>query len=105
MDVFLSFDYDEREFFGVYKGFNSYDKPKLITDFSTDTANMQFLTPEYYLKMSNYFYKVLENWFKPQKGFYTNLKADNPVKDESGNIVNLKKNVLVEVVGYNIRPR
>jgi hypothetical protein len=102
IDVFISFEYDEREFFGVYKNFNGLDKPKLISDFTTDPECMSFLTPEYFLKMSNYFYKVLDNWFKPQKGFYTNLKADNPVKDQFGSIVKLKKGILVEVIGYNV---
>lgn len=100
LDVYISFDFGDDEFFGVYKKFNDFKKPKLDCDLFSD-PRYGYIDKEYYLKLSNHLYKILYNWFIPDKGFYVNLKDDNRVKDDLGRLMELKKGTVVEVLGYN----
>ena len=102
LDIFISFVFDNNEYFGVFKNFNGISKPKLDTELYTDPYYQYRFTSEYKIKLSNYFYKKIEKWFIPEKGFYKNLKIDNLVKDNMGNVFKLKKDQIVEILGYNI---
>jgi len=101
LDVFISYEYREEEFFGVLKNFNSLSKPKFESEiFYTPEYQYRF-DVEYKLRLGNYFYKKLEKWFIPEKGLYKNLKEDNRVKNKMGELYEMKSNKVVEVLGYN----
>jgi hypothetical protein len=100
IDVYISFTFDEEEFFGVYKKFNGLTKPLIKTEFFT-TVTLGYFDEKYFLKFNNYLYKILYNWFIPSKGIYKNLKIDNTLRDDFGKVITIKKGVLVEVMGYN----
>ena len=102
LDVFISFEYDENEYYGVFKNFNGIGKPKLESEIYFDPNMNGRFTNEYSLKLSNFFYKKLEKWFFPKKGFYRNLKENNRVKDDMGQIFEIKSGKVVEIIGYNL---
>jgi len=104
LDVYLSFDYDGTEFFGVFKNFNGISKPKFESELYYDPENQYRFDSEYRLKLGNFFYKKLEKWFIPSKGFYKNHKNENRVKDSMGQLFEMKDNQVVEVLGYNMTP-
>ena len=96
LDVYISFTFNEEEFFGVYKKFNWITKPELISDLFTD-SRFTYIDGDYKLKLSNYLYKVLIKWFTPKKGEYKTL-TDIPVRDEMGKNTNISKGKLIEVL-------
>lgn len=100
LDVFISFDFDNNELFGVYKDFNWISKPELKSEMFSD-PRFNYVDREYTLKLSNYFYKVLSNWFTPELGFYKNLQEGNNLKDSMGKRFKLKENSIVELVEVN----
>jgi len=100
LDVFISFVFMEEEFFGVYRDFNGIDKPKLDTDLFTD-PRFTYIEGEYRLKTSNYFYKVLYNWFIPTIGDYIVLADELNVKNSMGDNNIIKKGKTLTVKGYN----
>ena len=102
LDVFLSFQYDNNEYFGVFKNFNGLAKPKFESEIYFDTELQYRFDGEYKLKLGNFFYKKLEKWFIPSKGFYKNLKEMNKVKDNMGKLYEMQSNQIVEVLGYNM---
>jgi len=97
LDVFISFDFDGNELFGVYKDFNWISKPILKSEMFSD-PRFEYVDREYTLKLSNYFYKVLNNWFSPELGYYKNLQEGNSLKNNMGKLYKLKENALVELV-------
>jgi len=102
LDIYISFDYDEEEYFGVYKDFNYIMKPKLESELFFDTKNEQRMNPEYKLKLSNYIYKKLETWFIPEKGWYKCLAEKLTLRDEMGKFFEIKRNKQIEILGYNL---
>ena len=94
LDVFISFVFDDEEFFGVFKNFNSVQREKLKTDMF---SNFSYMDDTYKIKLDNYFNKILNKWFSPKKGKYKTLKIV-PTKNEVGNISNLPNNCVVEVI-------
>ena len=102
LDVFLSFKYDDKEYFGVFKNFNNISKPKFESELFYDVEYQYRFNSEYKLKLSNFFYKKLEKWFIPEKGFYKNLKNENRVKDSMGKLFEMKSDQVLEVIGYNM---
>ena len=72
LDVFLSFQYDENEYFAAYRNFNGLIRPKLESELFYEPEYQYRFNPEYKLKLGNFFYKKLEKWFIPEKGFYKN---------------------------------
>ena len=100
--MFLSFKYDDKEYFGVFKNFNSISKPKFESELFYDVEYQYRFNSEYKLKLSNFFYKKLEKWFIPEKGFYKNLKNENRVKDSMGKLFEMKSDQILEVLGYNM---
>ena len=99
LDVFISFEFKEDEFFGVFKNFNdNLQQPRLKSDFLLDPRQTQ-LSHNYYLKLNNFFLKTLENWFTPCKGLWRNIKENAPFRNNMGNIISLKTNSVVEVIG------
>jgi len=99
MDIFISFDFDGQDFFGVYKDFNKpYMKPVLESEIISG-RHYDYMDKEYYLKLDNYLFKILENWFSPKKGFYKNHKELLPVRDSMGQEYDIKKNKVIEIVG------
>jgi len=104
LDIYISFLYENVEFFGAFKNYNGVSKPKLQTELFYDTEYKFRFDGEYKIRLSNYFYKKLEKWFIPDDGFYKNLKNDNIVKDSMGKMYELDPNKTVEVLGYNITP-
>ena len=99
IDVFISFELHEEEFFGVYKSFNGINDPKLKTDLFTD-PRFSYIDTEYYLKLTKYLYKILYNWFIPTVGEYKVLQAFS-VKDNMGSKIVLKKDSVFRVKGHN----
>lgn len=101
IDVFISFDFMEEEFFGVYRNYNGLNKTKLSTDLFTD-PRFGYIDVEYKLKLSNYLYKILFNWFVPDNGDYVVLSDELKVKDALGNNVMFKKGKIITIKGYNL---
>lgn len=102
LDLFLSFEFDNREFFGVFRNFNGLAKPKFESELYYEPEYQYRFDNEYKLRMNNYFYKKLEKWFIPQTGFYKNLKNENKVKNNIGQLFEINENQVVEVLGYNM---
>lgn len=102
LDIFMSFEYKENEYFGVFRNYNDISKPKFETELFFETEYQYRFNKEYKLKLSNFLYKKLEKWFIPKKGFYKNLKDKNRVKDTIGKIYEINENQVVEILGYNI---
>lgn len=101
IDIFISFDFMDEEFFGVFRNYNGLNKTKLSTDLYTD-PRFGYIDSEYKLKLSNYLYKVLFNWFIPDMGDYIILSDDLKVKDSMGDIIIFKKGRNITVKGYNL---
>jgi hypothetical protein len=101
LDIYVSFDYDEEEYFGVYKDFNYIMKPKLESEIFYDIRNRNRMNQEYRLKLSNYVYKKLENFFIPEKGWYKCLSENLKVRDNMGKFFEIPINKQVEIVNYN----
>lgn len=102
LDVFISFNYDNNEYFGALKNFNGLSKPKFESELFYEPEYQYRFDSEYKLKLSNFFYKKLEKWFIPEKGFYKNLKPNNRIKDTMGKLYEMKNEQIIEVLGYNI---
>ena len=101
LNVYISFDFMEQEFFGVFRNFNaSHTKPTFDTELLSD-PKFSYIDKEYYLKLNQYIYKLVYNFFIPEPGMYKNLKEDCVVKDEMGQLKYLKEGKIVEVKGYN----
>jgi hypothetical protein len=101
LDVFISFDFMEEEFFGVFRNFNGINEPKLDTDLLSD-HRFNYMDKEYYIKLKNYFYKILYNWFIPTPGDYRVLSDELKMRNSMGQIVNVKKTATIYVKGYNV---
>lgn len=102
LDVFISFDYNNSEYFGAFRNFNSYARPKFESELFYEPEYQYRFDPEYKLKLGNFFFKKFEKWFIPDKGFYRNLKPDNRVKDNMGKLYEMQSEQVVEVLGYNM---
>ena len=100
LDVFISFDFMEEEFFGVYRNFNGINEPKLDTDLLSD-PRFNYIDREYYIKLKNYLFKILSNWFVPIPGDYKVLSDELKMRNSMGQIVNVKKGATIYVKGYN----
>ena len=67
VDVFLSFDYDENEYFGAYRNFNGLGRPKLeselfyepeyVLGYNTNTDNKPYIM----IKVKDHTYHVENN--------------------------------------------
>jgi hypothetical protein len=102
LDLFLSFTYDDKEYFGAFKNFNGLSKPKFESELYYEPDYQYRFDSEYRLKLGNFFYKKFEKWFIPDKGLYKNMKNENRVKDNMGKLYQMQANQVVEVLGYNI---
>ena len=100
IDVFISFIFMDEEFFGVFREYNGINKTQLSTDLFTD-PRFSYIDKEYKLKLSNYMYKILFNWFIPNIGDYRIISDELKVKDPMGNNIMLKKGNVLTVKGYN----
>lgn len=102
LDVFISFEFKGDEFFGVYKNFNGVDNPpKLNSELFLD-RRYAYIDKEYYLKLNNYLYKILYNWFIPNTGKYVCLKDKVYLKGDMGENIEIKSGTTIDVVGYNV---
>lgn len=101
LDIFLSFEYNDKEYFGALRNFNGLAKPKFESELYYEPEYQYRFDSEYKLKLGNFFYKKLEKWFIPDKGLYRNLKSDNRLKDNMGKLYEMQANQVVEVLGYN----
>lgn len=99
IDVFISFELHDEEFFGVFRKFNGVSEPKLKTDLFTD-QRFRYIDTEYYLKLTSYLYKILYNWFIPNVGEYKVIQDFN-IKDSMGTKKTLKKGHVFRLKGYN----
>lgn len=100
LDVFISYVFMDEEFFGVFRNFNGINKPKFDTDLLTD-PRFRYIDKEYYIKLNNYFYKIIYNWFIPSPGDYKIMSDELKVKNSLGDNVILKKNSKIYLKGYN----
>lgn len=101
VDVFISFMFNEDEFFSVYKNFNGQQKSTLTCDLFGN-RRYNYIDHEYALKLDNYLFKLITNWFKPGKGFYTVLKDKFQIKNDMGEQFFLKPGQKIKVLGSNI---
>ncbi len=101
LDVYISFNYGDEEYFGVYKNFNYITKPKLECELFDDIRVQERMNQEYRLKFSNYVYKKLENWFIPENGWYKCLAENLKVRNEMGQFFEIPINKNIEIVNYN----
>lgn len=100
LDVFISFDFMEEEFFGVYRNFNGINEPKLDSDLLSD-PRFNYIDKEYYIKLKNYIFKILYNWFIPAPGDYKVLADELKMRNSMGQTVHVKKKAIIYVKGYN----
>lgn len=100
LDIFISYIFMDDEFFGVFRDFNGINKPKFDTDLITDTR-FNYIDKEYYIKLNNYFYKIIYNWFIPEVGNYKVLSDNFKVKNSLGDNILIKKNTNIYLKGYN----
>ena len=102
LDIFVSFEFNEQEIFGVFRNFNGLTKPPALSAPELfENGQYPYIDKEYILKLNNFLYKKLYNWFKPEPGLYINLKENNVIKDEMGRQLFLNKGKIIEVMGYN----
>lgn len=101
LNIFISFKFDDEEFFGVFKNYNWYAEPKLDSEIYSD-PRFNYMGKEYRLKLSAYVKNILEKWFRPKKDTYKVLKESCPVKNEMGNIKYLKINSIVNIKGVDM---
>ena len=97
LDVYISFELYDEEFFGVFKKFNYIEREKLISDLFTD-SEFTYIDIDYILKIDNYFYKVLLNWFKPELSEYKTLSDEFKVKDDFGKNITLPLDAIIKIV-------
>ena len=64
--------YDNKEYFGSFRNFNGLTKPKFESELFYEPEYQYRFNNEYKLKLGNFFFKRLEKWFIPEKGFYKN---------------------------------
>lgn len=102
LDVFISFEYNNEEYFGVYKNFNYMMKPKLESELFYDIRNQYKMDQDYRLKLSNLFYKKIEKWFIPEKGWYKLLVDKAILKNDMGQIFEINKDKKVQLLDYNL---
>lgn len=100
IDIYISFVFMDEEFFGVFRNFNGLNKPKFESDLFSD-PKYGYMNKEYYIKLNNYFYKIIYNWFIPTPGTYIVLNDTIKVKDSLGSNFNIKKNANIYLKGYN----
>jgi len=100
MDIYISFFFGEEEFFGVYKNFNWIQREELKSDLFTDDR-FGYIDKEYRLKLDNYIRKILEKWFKPNKGEYVSLKEVS-CRDKMGNKFMLPVKSTIDVRNSNV---
>lgn len=101
LDIYLSFDFMEEEFFAVFRNFNGLNEPTFDSDLFSD-PRFSYINKEYYLKLKNYLYKILYNWFIPSPGDYKILADKITMRNSMGQIVSLKNNATIYVKGYNV---
>lgn len=101
LDIFLSYNFNDKEYFGAIKNFNHISKPKFESEIFYDPEFQYRFDNEYKLRLSNFFIKKLEKWFIPEKGMYKNLKENNRLKSKMGKIFEMNSNKVVEILGYN----
>jgi hypothetical protein len=99
IDIFISFDFMEEEFFGVFRNFNGINKPRFDSDLLSD-PRFCYINKEYYIKLNNYLYKILFNWFIPTPGDYLAL-GDLIAKNVLGDNITIPKNSSIYIKGYN----
>lgn len=102
LDVYISFEYDDNEFFGAFRNFNGLTKPKFESELYHEPNYRFRFDGEYKMRLGNFFYKKLEKWFIPDKGLYKNMKNENRVKDTMGKLFEVQSDQVVEVLGYNM---
>jgi len=103
IDVFISYNFMEEEFFGVFRNFNGINKPKFDSDLFSD-PRFRYINKEYYIKLNNYFYKIIYNWFIPTPDDYLVLNQGLETKNVMGDIVVIPENSKIYVKGYNTDP-
>lgn len=102
LDVYISFEFNKQEYFGMFKNFNRpYTKPTLKCELFK-SVEYPYINEEYRLKATNFFRKIVNNWFIPKQGLWKNLKEGTILKDSMGSRFPLKANRIVNVKGYNI---
>ena len=101
LDVFVSFEFNGDEYFGCFKDFNGFNIPAFTCPELLIESKYPYIDREYFLKLNNFFYKKLTKWFKPEPGLYINEKQDNPIKDDMGRYLFLRKGKIVEVLEVN----
>lgn len=100
LDVFVSFMFMDEEFFGVFRNFNGIDKPVFDSDLYSD-PRLTYIDGEYRLKTSNYFYKIIYNWFIPSICDYGVLTDELNVTNSLGEKHIIKKGKIITIKGYN----
>lgn len=100
LDVFISFEFKDDEFFGVFKNYNSPNKSVLKTELYNDTR-YYYINGEYKIKLNGYIKNILNKWFIPKYEFYKNLKKDLNVKNNMGDYKHIKFNSIIKYIGID----
>jgi len=103
IDVFVSFEFEEDEFFGVFRNFGKYGQQDFDTELYSD-GRFPYITANYRLKLTNFFYKVLCSWFTPKNSRYVAMK-DVMARDEYGKELFIKDKTVITVVNSSLSDR
>ena len=101
LDVYISFKFSNDEYFGVFKKINWIDRDSLKSDLYTE-SEYSYIDETYQLKLDNYLYQILVNWFKPKNTQYISLKENLSVRDKMGSKYLLPKDSLINVIATNV---
>lgn len=102
IDVYISFMFEDEEFFGVFNNYNQPYVKNMLKSEMFKRPDFDYINHEYILKVSNYIRNKLDNWFRPEEGIYKCLKDDCHVRNKMGQNVKLKQNSTYNIIGSSI---
>lgn len=102
LDIFLTFEIDEEEYYGVFWGYGNSMAPEFVSEIQR--LPMLAYAKDKYARLQGYILRTIEKWFEDLDGSYE-LKADGVVAyDDMGQDFLLKKGVKVVYLDSNLDP-
>jgi hypothetical protein len=96
LNIYISFEIEDIEYFGVYKNFNHINPDKLKCELFTDPDHY-YIDEPYVIKMDNYLRNILNKWFVPEKGEYVNLNNNLRCRNNMGENIHIKLKSVINV--------
>ena len=94
-DVYISYNVNETEYWGVVK--NILNNPELVSEIFKDNTLVQ--TKEWVIKIKGVIIKLIKNWLKPQFGKFKLINNEIICYSSiTGKMLKLKKDVIIEVL-------